>query len=173
MLPAKDVVDETVRALVQAPVAGSVAGAVSATVPTEADEPVIVPAPGRSFRDWFKTENFDHINELVAGASRLATSVRGGLRAIWVTIATILGIGGATLGGNSVGLVDPNKGVPQVATKALAPFPVLMVVVITVMVTTLLIGGLAILYLRRVKKGVISAKKAGRYTPPAPVPQEA
>lgn len=166
-----DPVNEAVSALNGSP-------AVAAAVANEsADEPLAplaspetavaatVAEPSRGWLDRFGTDSLYHLNELAGQASRLATSVRGGLSAMWRTILSVLGVGGAVVGGNTVGLLDPNKGAPAVAEQALRPFPVVMVVVITVMLTTVIVGGIALLYLKRAKKGVVSASKDGRYTP--------
>lgn len=164
-------------------VSGSIGVAAAAVTNESADEPFSPPAPeavvptvageSRGWMDRFGADSLYHLNELASQASRLATSTLGGLRAMLRTILSVLGIGGAAVGANTVGLIDPNKGAPAVAEQALRPFPVIMVVVVTVMLTTVIVGGLALLYFKRVKKGVVSASKDGRYTAPAAAAKEA
>ena len=113
-------------------------------------------------KSWFTSNQIAEINELVEQGSRLGRALLSGPRRILQALLALFGVGGTTYMA-----VDPGKGAPAVAEQALRPFPVLWVILCSVLITAVVFGGIGWWYLKRAQKGAVSAKKDGRYTAPA------
>jgi hypothetical protein len=114
------------------------------------------PAPKPGFR-----ERAAVLQETIDMGSRLGGSIRGGLTAVRVLLASVFGIGTGT-----VALVDKQQGTAGVATRAIEPFPVLGIAVVAFMCGVAIVGAVAWWYLHRAGNGLVSASRDGRYLPP-------
>ena len=140
---------------IESAIAGATAGAVASVA---ADEPLPAVA---AVADAKPKRDLDYINEMAEQASRLAGHIRGA----WTSIKLALGIGtGGTMLASQ--LVDTNKGNAAVATSWGTQHPWLMLL-IGMTVVMIVLGGILIYFGPKIIKGLVSAFKDGRYTPPA------
>lgn len=126
-----------------------------------ADEPLMIQAADPPAEKVGWRERAQVLQETIDLGSRLGTSIRGGINAVYaLLVATGL------VGTGTVALVDTTKGTAAVASETLRPFPVLLVAVLAFMAGVTVVGAVAWWYFRRAGNGLVTAVRAERYLPP-------
>lgn len=141
-------------------VEGATAGAAAAATSKESAVVEGSPKPRR---------DLDYINEMIEKASRLGANVKNAWTAIKLAFGIGVGGAGAVTVAAQSGLLDPTKGNAAVATSWGAQHPWLMLLIGATFVLAVF-GGILAVFFPKIIAGIVSAYKAGRYTPPGVTP---
>lgn len=152
------------------------AGAIAAAAQSSTATPTPNPSPqgGGELQDKSSPKpqrDLDYINEMIEKASRLGANVKNAWTAIKLAFGISVGGTGVVAGAHQVGLIDPSKGNAGPMTSWGAQHPWLMLVIGgTVMLAVF--GGILAVFFPKIIRGIVSAYKDGRYTPPGGTPAQ-